>query len=78
MERQSDPDLIEGNQGCHQRRPQAGEQEDAAYNRNRVLCEDGWPGRTPRKTVDTPISQSGAETASEQQQAKTRPTAWKG
>src|SRR5271170_1491593 len=39
IDQQRNPDLVQGSEGSHYRRPQTGKQKDSRYGRNRVLCK---------------------------------------
>ncbi len=77
VERERDPDLVEGNQRTHYRSPQAAEQKHTACGGYQVLCEYDRFGTIPM-TGDTEMDQSGSEASPEEQQANTRPATRKG
>jgi hypothetical protein len=77
VERERDPDLVEGNQCSHYRRPQAAKQKDTARGGYHVLRKDDRCGRIP-ETGDTEIDQSDSEASPEEEQANTGPATRKG
>ena len=55
IERQRDPELVDGNQRPHYRRPQTGKEKDAACSRNQAWCEDDRVRKLPGKTAGPEI-----------------------
>ena len=55
IERQRNPDLVQGSEGSHYRRPQSGKQKDSRYSRNRVWRKGDRLRRRSRDTGDPEV-----------------------
>ena len=55
IDQQRNPDLVQGSEGSHYRRPQTGKQKDSRYNRKRVLCKGDRLRRRSRETGDPEV-----------------------
>ena len=66
MEGQCDPDLDEGDQGSHCRRPQTGKQKGAGCGSNQVLYKSGRFRGFPGEPRSTKIDQRDTEAKPEQ------------